>query len=169
MNPKRTVTEMIESLRGQVDLHREREAFHAQQETFHAEQERHHRSEKERYAGGLAAFTERLAALEAAVTAAQDLLQPSAEALAAAADDSDLGDRPDRRVALARVFDRWPAGESFGASHFTAEVERRFAGQLEGVNVRAVSQYLRRRAAAGRLDEVRAGKAYYEALYKKPW
>ena len=165
MSGKMTVTEMLATLGQQVEHHQERQAFHGQQETFHAEQEALHREEKARHTAELAVVSERLATLRAAVTAAQEVLRlPAAPPVP---DDSDLTGDSTRNKALTRLLDSWPAGETYGAKAFTAAFNRRFAKTLAETNVRAVSQYLHRRAEARELKLVRAGKAYFEALFRK--
>jgi hypothetical protein len=165
MSAKMTVTEMLDTLRGQID-------FHRGQETFHAQQEVHHREERARHAAELAEVTQRFEALQAAVTGAEQVLrvpEPPPQPAVPAPDDSDLGHRPKASQAFARVLDGWAAGVTFGATAFAEEVWRRFPGKLRGEkDTRAVSLYLRRRLEQGLLESIREGRAYHEALYRKP-
>jgi hypothetical protein len=161
MNGRRTVTEMLETLRGQIDFHRGQEMLHAQQES-------HHREKRDRHAAELAEATQRFEALQAAVAGAEQLLQ--AHEPPPQRSDEDLGDRPKVSQAFARVLAAWPAGETFGPTAFIAEVARRFPGKLRGASdTRAASLYIRRRLDEGRLESVREGRAYHEALYRKPF
>jgi hypothetical protein len=117
--------------------------------------------------------TQRFETLEAAVREAQEVLrvpEPPPEPAAQVPDDSDLGPKPKASQAFARVLDGWPAGVTFGPNAFAREVHRRFPGKmLRGdSDTRAVSLFLRRRLAEGRLEGVREGKPHQEALYRKP-
>jgi hypothetical protein len=167
MSAKMTVVEMLETLRGQMEFHRSQEELHGQQEI-------HHREERARHAGELEAVTQRFEALQAAVDAAQQVLRVPEPAPAAAAarvpNDSDLGPRPKAGQLFARVLDDWPAGVPFGGRAFSEAVSRRSAGlKLRGdIDPRAASLFLRRRLVQGHLESVREGRAYHEALYRKP-
>jgi hypothetical protein len=166
MSAKMTVAEMLETLRGQMELHRSQEELHGQQEI-------HHREERARHAGELEAMTQRFEVLQTAVEAAQQVLrvpEPSTEPVVRAPDDSNLGPRPKAGQLFVRVLDDWPAGVPFGASSFSEAVNRRSSGlKLRGdTDPRAASLFLRRRLAEGRLEAVREGRAYHEALYRKP-
>jgi len=166
MSAKMTVVEMLETLRGQMEFHRSQEEFHGQQEI-------HHREERALHATELAAVTQRFEALQTAVDAAQQVLrvpETVSEPGERAPDDSDLGPRPKASQLFVRVLDDWPAGAQFGARAFAAAVSRRSSGvKLRGsIDPRAVSLFLRRRLEKGRLEAVREGRAYHEALYRKP-
>ena len=165
MSAKMTVTEMLDTLRGQIDFHRGQEAFHAQQEI-------HHREERARHATELAEVTQRFEALQTAVAGAQQVLrvsEPPQQPAVQRPDDSDLGEKPKASQAFDRVLDGWAAGVTFGPTAFAYEVARRFPGKLRGAkDPRAVSLYLRRRREAGHLESVREGRAYHESLYRKP-
>jgi hypothetical protein len=165
MSAKMTVTEMLDTLRGQID-------FHRAQEALHAEKEIHHREEKARHAAELAEVTQHFEALQSAVAGAEQVLrvpEPPSQPAVQAPDDSDLGDRPKASQAFARVLAAWAAGVTFGPTAFVEEVWRRFPGKLRGErDTRAASLYLRRRREEGRLESVREGRAYHEALYRKP-
>jgi|SRR6185369_2147313 len=165
MSAKMTVVEMLETLRGQMEFHRSQEEFHGQQEI-------HHREERGRHATELEAVTQRFEALQAAVESAQQVLRvpEPPPAPARVSNDSDLGPRPKAGQLFARVLDDWPAGVPFGGRAFSEAVSRRSAGlKLRGdVGPRAASLFLRRRLVDGGLESVREGRAYHEALYRKP-
>jgi hypothetical protein len=166
MSARMTVVEMLETLRGQMEFHRSQEQFHGQQEI-------HHREERGRHATELEAVTQRFEALQAAVDAAQQVLrvpEPAPEVAVRVSNDADLGPRPKAGQLFARVLDDWPAGAQFGGRAFSEAVTRRAAGlKLRGdVGPRAASLFLRRRLADGGLEAVREGRAYHEALYRKP-
>jgi hypothetical protein len=166
MSAKMSVAEMLDTLRGQIDFHRDQEAFHGHQEI-------HHREERARHAGELAVVTQRFEALHVAVEGAQEVLrvpEPPAAPVVPVPDDSDLGPRPKSSQAFVRVLAGWPGGIPFGPTAFSAAVSRRFAGaKLRGdSDVRAASLFLRRRLEEGSLESVREGRAYHEALYRKP-
>lgn len=164
MSAKMSVTEMLETLRGQIDFHRGQELFHGQQEI-------HHREERARHAADLEIVTLRFEALQAAVAGAQEVLrlpEPPPEPALPAPDDSDLGPQPKARQAFARVLASWPQGVVFGPTAFAEEVQRRFRKVRGEIGNRAASLFLRRRLEEGRLESVREGRAYHEALYRKP-
>jgi len=160
MSGKMSVTEMLETLRGQIDFHRSKEAFHGQQEI-------HHKEERARHAAELEVVTQRFEALQSAVTGAQEVLRAEEPAAEQAPDDSDLGPQPRSKQAFARVLRDWPAGTTFGPSAFSEATQRRFRKVKGDIDNRAASLYLRRRLEEGRLESVREGRAYHEALYRK--
>jgi hypothetical protein len=166
MSAKMTVVEMLETLRGQME-------FHRSQEEFHGHQEIHHREERARHATELAAVTQRFEALHAAVDAARQVLrvpETPPETAVRVPNDSDLGPRPKASQFFVRVLNDWPADAPFGAREFSAAVSRRSSGvKLRGsIDPRAVSLFLRRRLEKGHLEAVSEGRAYHEALYRKP-
>jgi hypothetical protein len=161
MSAKMSVTEMLETLRGQIDFHRSQEAFHGQQEI-------HHKEERARHAADLEVVTQRFEALQSAVTGAQEVLRASEPPAAQAPDDSDLGPQPRSKQAFARVLRDCPAGVTFGPTAFAEATQRRFRKVKGDIDNRAASLYLRRRLDEGRLEAIREGRAYHEALYRKP-
>jgi hypothetical protein len=162
MSDAMTVAAMLQTLRGQMEEHRTQEAFHAEQES-------HHRQERARHAAELEQVTQRYEALETAVTGAKQVLRIPEPAAPRLPDDSDLGEQVKASRALARVLAAWPAGVAFGASAIAAEVNRRFARKLpRPLDSRAASLYLRRRSREGAIDTLQEGRAYHEALYRKP-
>ena len=61
-----------------------------------------------------------------------------------------------------------PADQTFGARSITREIQERWGAKLRRrADPRSVAATLRRWAAAGRIHQVREGRAYYESLYRK--
>lgn len=61
-----------------------------------------------------------------------------------------------------------PPGETFGGASIAREVNQRYGKRLRRpAQARTVATALRRMAAAGRIRQVREGRARYEALYTR--
>lgn len=158
MSGRLSVVEILASLEAQIAEHRDKAASHGEQEAFHREQKELHTAELERLSQQYEAFK------AAASTVEHIARMPQAKA----ADDRDLGSKPRLGKVLARVVDSWQAGIPFGPSAVAAEANRRFAGNLRHrIDGRAVSTFLRRRRDLGLLEEVREGRPFQEALYRK--
>ena len=143
----------IESLREQVDLH--------------ARQEEHHREQRARFEAELQKTTEHFESFQAVAATAAELDLPAA-APPPPPPEEDFGLNPTLPKMVARVVDGRPEGERFGPKSVVEEVNRRFRKWLRRpVDPPAVSVVLRRMYDAGRIHQVRAGKANHEALYVK--
>lgn len=162
-----SLPEMIESLRRMVGFHQEREAFHAQQQAIHAQQEKLHREERARHAAELEAASRHLEELR---VMAERLGEVMSRSVAIPADfaEQPLGRFPNLSNALDRVLETWPRELSFSATTVAGEIGSRFGSVLRrSIDVRAISSALRRRRDAGVLQEVREGRPFQEALYRK--
>jgi hypothetical protein len=159
-----SLTEIVTSLESRLAVHEERQAFHA-------EQARHHEEQRSRHAAEIETVTRKLATFRAALSEAEDLPGPlSLETAAPQPPSSKLA--PGAKVYVARlvaqVVEDQPAGEPFGISAVTAEVNRRYRDHLRRpVEPRQVSNVLRWMLRTDRLLSVRKGKPSHEALYVK--
>ena len=164
MSAKLSVEDVLATLEARAVFHRDREAFHAQQEE-------HHREQRTLHAAELAKVEESLDSFRASAPAALELARHALGAAAAAPDPlediSASGRTPESRR-IRRVVKAWDPQEPFGPTAVAAEVNRRYRGQLKKpVDRRAASNTLRRMHAEGKLQLVRAGRAFHEALYRR--
>jgi hypothetical protein len=80
-----------------------------------------------------------------------------------------LGGKPNLSKALDQVLASWPPEVSFTATSIAAEVGRRYGAVLRrDVDPRAIAAALRRRRDDGLVQEIREGRPFQEALYRKP-
>ena len=69
---------------------------------------------------------------------------------------------------ITRILEAKAPDEPFGASGVVKEIQERWGTKLRRpVNLRTVATTLRRWAAAGRLHQVREGRAFNESLYTR--
>jgi hypothetical protein len=162
MSRNLSVAQMLANLEARITFHEERRAFHAEQEALHHEQLAFHDAELQKVRQHFETF-------KAAADAAAELATPLArEASQQPEEIPYFGNRPMLSRLAARVAEAWPEGEPFGARAIAEEVNRRYGNVLSKPATSAlVSVALRRLAAAGRLRQVRPGKALYEALYTR--
>ncbi|HEV8582312.1 MAG TPA: hypothetical protein VGX68_24850 [Thermoanaerobaculia bacterium] len=160
MSKSLSVAEILAKMEARIAEHKERKAFHAQQETHHRERHAFHDAELEK-------VVQRYEALKAASEATAEYTVPQAPAEPEREETIPrFGDRPMVSRLVKRVVERQPEGEEFGAHAIAAEVNRRYADELDKpVKPSAVSTVLRRLARARKIHESRSGKAFYEALY----
>lgn len=158
-----SLAQMLAQLEAKAVHHREQQGFHAEQEAFHRDKAEHHKSE-------LDAALASLEALRTAVETAGELLGRDRSALRAAASDDELDVRRKRSLSrmVARVVEELRPDETFGATSVTQLIEERWGAKLRRrPDPRSVAANLRRWAAAGRIHQVREGRAHHEALYRK--
>ena len=161
MSTALSVAQMLAQLEERAAFHRERRGFHAEQVAQHGEQLAFHEAELQK-------VVERFEAFKAAAEGAAELVAaPDTSHGAAGAEEIPyFGAAPMVSRLIARVAEAWPAGEAFGARGVMVEVNRRYAEVLKRpIKSAAVSVALRRMAQAGRLRQMRQGKASREALY----
>jgi len=160
-----SIAQMLANLETKVALHRERKHFHAEQEAIHREQTALHTAELDNALARLEAF-------RSAAEAAGELLDhaklvalpPEQPDL----DDADLIRKRSLSRMVARVVEGMPADQTFGARSVTREIQERWGAKLRRrPDPRSVAAALRRWALAGRIHQVRAGRSYYESLYRK--
>jgi hypothetical protein len=158
---------MIEGLKTSVAFHQNREAFHAQQEAHHAHHQKLHMEQKTHHAKELANAIQHLAELQGM---AERLGEVVAQAVVAPAetDEQIFGRHPNVSKALDLVLATWPPDVTFTASTLAAEVSRRYAAALRRtVPPRVIAAALRRRRDDRIVDEVREGRPFQEAVYRK--
>ena len=166
MSLNQSVADVIAELQAQVEHYRKQEEMHAQQEVFHREQ-------RAVAAEELAKVLERFESFKKAAESIGELIGrvPALHKAAAPApeEEDDLGaGRPKVSRLVAKVVEEQPPGQAFGATVIAGEVNRRFGKKLRrAVDVRAVGVNLRRLHLAGRIGQVREGKAHHEALYTR--
>lgn len=159
-----SIAQMLAKLEAKVAHHREKKAFHA-------EQEAHHRDQTAIHATALETALAHLDAFKAASLSAGELLErdeSSAKPAAEAEEEMNLRGKRSLSRMVAKVLDGKAPAEVFGATAVTEEIERRWGAKLRRrPDPRSVAAALRRWAMAGRLHQVREGRAYYESLYRK--
>lgn len=159
MTSKLSVEQVLVSLEKRLEHHQEQEALHARQEAHHREQRETHAAEVEKVRQSLEAF-------RGIAPIAVGLARPLAQRPAAV---EEVLPPPGRLMAsrLVRMTVQSLA-EPFGPTSVTQEVNRRFAGSLrKPIDVRMVSNVLRRLLAEGAIKLAREGKAFHEALYNR--
>jgi hypothetical protein len=159
--------DMIDGMKRKVAFHQERETFHAEQEEHHARHQKRHGEERARHQAELAAATQHLAELQAmaervgAMTQASALIPPETG-------EQRLGRHPNASKAIDQVLATWPPEVPFSATTLAGEIERRYSDLFRRpIHPRAVASGLRRRRDAGLLEEIREGRPFQEALYRK--
>ncbi|HVG07560.1 MAG TPA: hypothetical protein VNM67_07625 [Thermoanaerobaculia bacterium] len=160
-----SIAQMLANLETKVALHRERKHFHAEQEAIHREQTALHGTELDNALARLEAF-------RSAAEAAGELLDHAKlAALPPPQPDLDVPDLIRKRSLsrmVARVVEGLPADQTFGSRSVTREIQERWGAKLRRrPDPRSVAALLRRWALAGRIHQVREGRAYYESLYRK--
>jgi hypothetical protein len=162
MSKSLSVAQMLANLEARIASLRERRAFHAEQEAYHREQLALHDAELQK-------VLERFEAFRIAAEAAAEVALPPAPAAPPAEEPiPTFGNRPMVSRLVARVVESWPAGEELGAKAVAAELNRRYRDVLKKpVRPGAVSVVLRRLRNARRIQQVRPGKALYEAVYMR--
>jgi hypothetical protein len=156
MSSDLSIAQVLTDLEAQVRQLEEQETFHGQQEVFHREQRALRTDE-------LAMIRARYEAFKAAAAAAGEVVRrvkvEGADVTAAPATISKM---------IGRMIDAKVAGERFTPTAIAREVNETFAKRLRRpVSGRTASVALRRLADLGRLEIVRPGKAFHEALYAK--
>jgi vacuolar-type H+-ATPase subunit I/STV1 len=161
MSKSLSVEQMLAHLEARIASLRERRAFHAEQEAHHREQLALHDTE-------LQTVLARFEAFKAAAEAAAEVVRASTSVQERPAEEAipKFGNRPMVSRLVSRVVEGWPEGEELGAKAVAAEVNRRYGDVLKKpIRPGTASVVLRRLRKAGRIRQVRPGKALYEALY----
>jgi hypothetical protein len=159
MSKSLSVEQMLAHLETRIASLRERRAFHAGQEA-------HHREHLALYDAELQTVLARFEAFKAAAEAAAEVVRTSAQERPANEAIPQFGNRPMVSRLVARVVEGWPEGQELGARAVAAEVNRRYRDVLKKpIRPGTASVVLRRLRKAGRIRQVRPGKALYEALY----
>jgi len=129
MTKPRSIDEVLERLREQVDFHAERESFHAAQEELHREQRSSHTAALEEARRRLEVF--RAAATDALELAERDVL-PGKRRSEPDLKDVDLGSlsRPKLGRMVTLILESREPDERFGAIELSREVNERFRDRM---------------------------------------
>jgi hypothetical protein len=159
-----SIAQMLAKLDAKVAHHEERKAFHAEQELIHRDQTAVHAAELE------ASLTHR-EAFRAASLSAGELLERDGSLAKSSAEPETEGDFAGKRSLsrmVAKVLEGLPPDQTFGARAVTRELQERWGAKLRRrPDPRSVAATLRRWGVAGRIHQVREGRAYNESLYRK--
>lgn len=159
--------EMIESQQRSLSFHQGRETFHAEQEAHHASQAKLHGDERARHAAEVEAITRNLEELQGIADRLGEVMTRS-RVVPSETDEQVLGRRPNLSIAVDRLLATWPPDVPFTATSLATEIQRRYGSILRRkVDIRAVGSALRRRRDKGLLREVREGRPFEEAQYRK--
>jgi hypothetical protein len=159
---------MIERLQRTVAFHQGQEAFHAEQEAHHAQQEKLYGEERTRHATELETASQQLAELRSMAERLGEVIVTQSRAVPPETDEQILGRHPTVGKAVDRVLAAWPAEAPFTATALAEHVSRRYGEILRRpVEARVVASALRRRRNDGILEEIREGRPFQEALYRK--
>ena len=161
--------ELIEGLKRTVAFHQDRIAFHTQQEEHHAQHLKLHSEERARHSTEMEAAARHLEELQSLAERLGDVVSRSRSAVVPpATDEQTLGRRPKVSKALDQVLAMWPQELPFTATTLAEEVSRRYGALLRrAVSPRVVASALRRRRNEGMVEEIRAGRPFLEAQYRK--
>lgn len=138
-----------------------------EQMELHTREEARHRAERERLTQEMEDLARTVEAFRASYGSAVQLVGsgPRPQEDAEAAGDA-AGDHRTLTRLVTRVISGKEGDERFGPVELTREVNRRFSDALrKPVEIRQVSDVLRRMARAGRIHQVRRGRPHHEALY----
>lgn len=136
---------------------------------FHQEQARHHEEQKSRHEAEIETISRKLATFRAALSEVESLheILPVASPEPRPADPLPGGKVYIARL-VTRVLEDQPAGEPFGISAVTQEVNRRYREHLrQPIESRQVSVVLRWMLRTGRIRSVQKGRPFHEALYTR--
>ena len=159
--------ETIEGLQRSLAFHQDRERFHGEQQAHHASQEKLHGDERARHAAEIEAITLHLEELRGMAERLGEVLTRS-RVVPPETDEQVLGRKPNLSTAMDRVLATWPPDVPFTATSLAAEIKRRYGTVLRRtVDPRPIGAALRRRRDQGQLQEVRAGRPFEEAQYRK--
>jgi len=133
---------------------------------FHQQQARHHEEQRSKHDADIETISCKLATFKAALSEVESLtdLLP----LAAPEPPPAPGGKVYTARLVTRVVEDRPAGEPFGISAVTREVNQRFRDHLrKPVEPSQVSGVLRWMLRTGRIRSVQKGRPFHEALYAR--
>lgn len=142
-------------------------AFHRRQEGLCAEQEALYRERRALHAAELARISQVYESLRTSAATAEEI---AAQALPAEPPGEDLGSpsRPKLTKMVLRVLEDKAPSVRFGASDVTAEVNRPYAANLRRpAEEGQIAIILKSMAESGRLQKLRKGRPYHQALYSR--
>jgi hypothetical protein len=138
---------------------------------FHQEQARHHEEQRARHQAEIETISRKLSTFKAALSEAESL--PELGPLPGRTEESSPADLiPGGKVytarLVARVLEDHPAGEPFGISTVTQEINRRYRDHVsKPITPGQVSVVLRWMLRTGRIHAAQKGRPFHEALYTK--
>jgi hypothetical protein len=157
----------IEGLQRSLAFHQSREKLHAEQQAHHASQEKLHADERALHAAEIEAITRNHEELQGIAERLGEVMTRSRVAVSET-DEQILGRNPNLSKAVDRLLATWPPDVPFTATTLATEIQRRYGTILRRkVDIRAVGSALRRRRDKGQLREVREGRPFEEAQYRK--
>lgn len=134
-----------------------------EQMELHTREEARHRAERERLTQEMDDLARTVEAFRASYGSAVKLVGPGPRPQE---DPDNTGDHRTITRLVTRVISGKEGGERFGPEELTREINRRFSESLrKPIEMRQVSDVLRRMARAGRIYQVRRGRPHHEALY----
>lgn len=168
MSPKTSpLQEMIEGLQRSLAFHQDREKFHAGHQAHHASQEKLHGDERARHAAEVEAITRNLEELRGMSERLGEVMTRT-RTVPPQTDEQILGRKYNLSKAVDRVLATWPTDVPITATTLALEIKRRYGAILRrDVDTRTVASALRRRRDKGLLREVREGRPFEEAEYRK--
>lgn len=168
MSPKTSpLQETIEGLQRSLAFHQDRERFHAEQQAHHASQGKLHGDERARHTAEIETITRHLEELGGMAERLGEVITRSRVA-PPETDEQILGRKPNLSKAVDRLLATWPPDVPFTATTLATEIQRRYGTILRrAIDIRAVGSALRRRRDKGLLREVREGRPFGEAEYRK--
>lgn len=158
MSRQLSIERVLNELQSRIEHHRSRAAFHEAQEVFH-------QGEKARHTAELQTVSERFETFRAAADAVGELVARPREEKAVE-DSIPAGKGAVLSKLVARLVAAKGPIEAFGATEITREIQKRYGARLgRKIDVRAVAAKLRRMARLRQIHQLRAGRAFHEALY----
>lgn len=159
--------DMIESQQRSLAFHQGRETFHAEQQEHHESRAKLHADKRAHHAAEVEAITRNLEELQGIADRLGEVITKS-RVVPTETDEQVLGRRPNLSIAVDRLLATWPPHVPFTASSLATEIHRRYGNILHRkIDVRAIGSALRRRRDQGLLHEVREGRPFLEAQYRK--
>ena len=159
-----SIAQMLAKLDAKIAHHEERKAFHAEQELIHRDQTAMHAAELEASLAHREAF-------RAASLSVGELLERDGSLAKSSAEPEAEGDFTGKRSLsrmVAKVLEGLAPDQTFGSRSVTREIQERWGAKLRRrPDPRSVAATLRRWAAAGRIHQIREGRAYNESLFRK--
>lgn len=141
---------------------------------FHQEQARHHEEQRARHEAEIETISRKLSTFKAAISEAESLPElgplPGRPGKTVESPSGELvpGGKVYTARLVANVLADQPAGEPFGISTVTKEINRRYRDYLSRpIKARQVSVVLRWMLRTGRIRSFQKGRPFHEALYTK--
>jgi hypothetical protein len=161
MKQRWDIQEIVATLEEQAEVHREREAHHAELGALHEEL-------RSRHAAELGAITKRLEVFQAAAAEAVELAGRKRSGSAAVEEDFGPPSNPKLTRMVKSVLAEIGPHEPFGPNGVLAEIESRFGDKIRTrLDLRQISDILRRLKRTGHIHRLRAGRPHHESRYTR--